>query len=204
MERHGAIDIDRRSETWKREGWSGSEAHDAHFGETRRTEGVERGMGEGTATGTNYREGRTHFREGATDIREGGSDFREGGSTAGQERVIPVVEEDLKLGKREVPGQTVRMYSHVTETPVEERVDLHEERVSVERRPVDRPATELESFKEGSVEVRETREEPVVSKEAGKGGGAGRKGRHQPDGDGARHRPQDRRGCGQGRGKGEP
>jgi stress response protein YsnF len=38
----------------------------------------------------------------------------------------------------------------------------------VERRPVNRPASEadLAAFKEGEMEIRETSEEPVVSKEA--------------------------------------
>jgi len=47
-------------------------------------------------------------------------------------------------------------------------VQLREEHVNVERRPVDQPATEadLAAFKEGEMELRETAEEPVVSKSA--------------------------------------
>src|SRR5205085_5799227 len=43
-----------------------------------------------------------------------------------------------------------------------------DERAKVERRPADRPATEadLAAFKEGTIEVRETVEEPVISKKA--------------------------------------
>ena len=59
----------------------------------------------------------------------------------GQEEVtIPVVEEDLTVGTREVERGHVRIYSRGTEQPVEEAVRLREERVTVERRPVDRPA----------------------------------------------------------------
>jgi stress response protein YsnF len=56
----------------------------------------------------------------------------------------------------------------MTETPVEESVRLREERANVQRRAVDRPATEadLAAFKEGSIEVREMSEEAVVSKSA--------------------------------------
>jgi uncharacterized protein (TIGR02271 family) len=81
---------------------------------------------------------------------------------------IPVVEEELKVGKRVVEQQGVRVQSHVTEQPVEQEVPLREERVTVARRPVDRPlsGTEAEAFKEGTIEVRESREEPVVSKQA--------------------------------------
>jgi uncharacterized protein (TIGR02271 family) len=81
---------------------------------------------------------------------------------------IPVVEEELQVGTRHVERGGVKIYSHVTEQPVEQEVHLRDERVTVERRPVDRPATErdLAAFKEGTIEVTETHEEPVVSKQA--------------------------------------
>jgi uncharacterized protein (TIGR02271 family) len=80
-----------------------------------------------------------------------------------------VVEEELKVGKRVVEqAEGVRVQRHVTEKPVEQEVKLHEERVTVTRQPADRPLSgpEAEAFKEGTVEVRTTREEPVVSKQA--------------------------------------
>jgi hypothetical protein len=42
---------------------------------------------------------------------------------------------------------------------------VHDERVTVERHPVDRPASEADMarFKERTIEVTETDEEPVVS-----------------------------------------
>ena len=59
------------------------------------------------------------------------------------------------------------MRSYVVETPVEEQVALRQERVDVERRPVDRPVTEADRlFQERAVEATETTEEAVVSKEA--------------------------------------
>ena len=68
------------------------------------------------------------------------------------------------------PGRArrVRIYSHVTEQPVEQEVHLRDERVTVERRPVDRPATErdLAAFQEGTIELTETHEEAIVSKQA--------------------------------------
>jgi uncharacterized protein (TIGR02271 family) len=82
--------------------------------------------------------------------------------------VLPVVEEEIKVGKREVERGGVRVYSHVTEKPVEEQVSLREEHARVERRPVNRPATEadLAALKDTSFEVRESAEEAVVSKQA--------------------------------------
>ena len=82
--------------------------------------------------------------------------------------VIPVVEEELAVGKREVQRGGVRVYTHVTERPVEENVNLHEEHVTVDRRPVDRPVTgaDVDNLRDQSFELRETAEEAVVSKDA--------------------------------------
>ena len=81
---------------------------------------------------------------------------------------LEVIQEDLKIGKRTVQRGAVRVHRRITETPVQEQVTLNEERAVVERRPVDRPATaaDLAAFKEGEMEIRETSEEPVVSKTA--------------------------------------
>ncbi|RTZ41101.1 DUF2382 domain-containing protein [Candidimonas sp. SYP-B2681] len=83
----------------------------------------------------------------------------------GEDKAFPVVQEELEVGKRRVQTGAYRVYSRPTETPVSESVNLREERASVERRPVDRPATEAD-LKEGFVEVRETQETPVVQKTA--------------------------------------
>jgi len=53
--------------------------------------------------------------------------------------VIERAEEQIRVGKRESGRGTVRVRSYVVETPVEEQVTLQQERVHVERRPVDRP-----------------------------------------------------------------
>jgi hypothetical protein len=79
-----------------------------------------------------------------------------------------VVEEELQVGKRVVQRGGVRIVQRMSERPVEETVHLREENVHVERHPVSKEATQadLEAFKEGSMELRETAEEPVVSKTA--------------------------------------
>jgi uncharacterized protein (TIGR02271 family) len=80
---------------------------------------------------------------------------------------IPVVEEQLRVGKRAVQQGGVRVYSRVMETPVEEQVTLREEHVTVERRPVDRPIGDVDrAFQERTIEATETAEEAVVAKEA--------------------------------------
>src|SRR5262249_10902362 len=85
-----------------------------------------------------------------------------------EEVAIPVVEEDISIGKREVERGHVRIYSRVKEQPVEESVRLREEKVRVERRPADRPATDadLAAAEQEVIEIAETVEEPVVNKRA--------------------------------------
>ena len=85
-----------------------------------------------------------------------------------EEMVLPVVEEEIAVGKREVERGGVRITSQVTEQPVEAQVKLHEEHVKIDRQTVNRPVTDadLTAFKEGVIEVTETAEEPVVSKQA--------------------------------------
>jgi uncharacterized protein (TIGR02271 family) len=104
--------------------------------------------------------------------RRGGRDVHDraaGTQTATRgDVVIPVVEEDVKIGKRPVDRGTVRVYRHVTERPIEEHLRLREERIRVERRPVDRPISTVprDAFKEETFEVTEMAEEPVVEKRA--------------------------------------
>ena len=81
---------------------------------------------------------------------------------------IKVMEERLRVGKREVAGGAVRVRSYVVERPVEEQVSLHEEHVSVERRPVDRAVTATDAaraFQDRTIEARATSEEAVVAKD---------------------------------------
>ncbi|MBW6425218.1 YsnF/AvaK domain-containing protein [Rhizobium sp. XQZ8] len=86
---------------------------------------------------------------------------------ADNEEVIPVVEEELRIGKREVNNGRVRVRSYVTETPVSESVTLRDENVEVTRRTVDRPLTGNENaFVDRTIEAEEHREEAVVSKDA--------------------------------------
>jgi len=85
-----------------------------------------------------------------------------------RENVLPVVEESLEVGKRQVSGGAVRVVSRVVSRPVSESVELRREEAMVERRPVDRPATEadLAAFQERTVEVTEMAEKAVVNKSA--------------------------------------
>jgi len=83
------------------------------------------------------------------------------------EQSIPVVEETLRVGKRDTSTGRVRVRSYVVETPIEEQVTLRQEHVDVERRAVDRPVTDADRlFEDRTIEATETSEEAVVAKEA--------------------------------------
>lgn len=86
-----------------------------------------------------------------------------------QDVVLPVVEEELQVSKRSVERGRFRVYTRVTERPVEQQVTLRDETVHVERRPVDRAVDLNEAntlFQERSMEATELHEEPVVRKRA--------------------------------------
>ena len=89
------------------------------------------------------------------------------GVTAEQGGTIQLAEEQLVVGKRLVNRGGTRVRRYVVETPVEENVTLHEEKVTLERRPVTdgRPVTDAD-FTDRTIELTETAEEAVVSKTA--------------------------------------
>jgi uncharacterized protein (TIGR02271 family) len=144
LEQSNSVDFDQRQEQWRSEGWQ------AHSG------GSALGMTGGTGTSTGL---------GATSQRN------ESDRTIEEER-IPLVEEELRVGKREVARGGARVRSYVRETPVHEQVNLREEHVSIERRPVDQAlgqdALDRDSdlLRDRTIEMTETAEEAVIGKEA--------------------------------------
>lgn len=105
-------------------------------------------------------------REGRTGRSDYPSDRRT--KTAGSSESIPVVKEELHVGKRVVQRGGVRVYSQVIEEPVEQQVNLRDEKVRVDRQRVDRPVTDADraNLRDQTIEVTETAEEPVVQKTA--------------------------------------
>src|SRR6202045_591944 len=85
----------------------------------------------------------------------------------GGEEVIALSEEQLTVGKRLVNRGTTHIRRFVVETPVEENVTLHSERVSIDRRPASAGArVDDADFTDRTIEVAETDEETVVGKTA--------------------------------------
>lgn len=87
---------------------------------------------------------------------------------ADEKMSVPVVEEELAVGKRSVETGGVRLEKHVTEVPVQENVQLTEEHVTVDRRPVDRELRpgDVGAFQDKTIEMHERAEEAVVQKRA--------------------------------------
>jgi uncharacterized protein (TIGR02271 family) len=134
----GAIDVDERAQQWRTEGWTG---------------GADPQRQPARSTSNNLDAQRA---------------LDKGKVQAGTEGVMDVVQEELQVGKRSVDRGGVRVIQRVSEKPVRELLHLREEHAVVDRRPVDREATaeDLSNFREGTLEVREVAEEPVVSKRA--------------------------------------
>jgi uncharacterized protein (TIGR02271 family) len=138
VERYGPIDIDEHAQQWRGD------------------------------QGSSY-SGAAGMSQQATQQGAGQSSQYQGAQQrAADTQAIPVVREELKIGKRNVERGGVRIYQRVVETPVSETVGLREEHVVVERHEVDRPLTpaDLDAFKETTIELRETAEEAVVEKSA--------------------------------------
>ena len=196
LDDEGTIDIDSREQSWRSEGWSGYDAGAAerlggrssysadNAFATDASYASDKALPDTTLTGTSRADYSSSSMT-AADTTAGystssattgattdygsrdyagakGADLR-----AGDEEVIPVIEEQIRVGKRDVARGRVRVRSYVVETPVSEQVNLREESVQIDRRPVDRALTGAEdAFRDRTIEAEERREEAVVSKDA--------------------------------------
>jgi uncharacterized protein (TIGR02271 family) len=164
LERSEPIDVDERSQSWRESGWQGYQAAPASASGA----GPTAVLREDAASYA----GEAPIASSMADT--GSSSAAAYGSTAAGRSVegedkLQVIEEQLRVGKREVGRGSVRVRSYVTERPVEEQVELQQERVTVERRPVDRelaPGEATAAFQERTIEAVERGEEAVVSKTA--------------------------------------
>lgn len=192
LQRDGAINVDQKIREWEQSGWTGfsSKPHpmgrDANTGAgvSRRSNVSSPGSSRPTTSASEIdampardvdsdQVNRDDLRQSA-QTRRGSSDMaRPDTSRSADLRdrdgvTIPVVEEDLNIGKREVEQGGVRINQRVTEKPVEDSINLREEHVNVERKKVDRPISnaDMAHMKDETIEVTEHREEPVIHKEA--------------------------------------
>ncbi|HEX6289979.1 MAG TPA: YsnF/AvaK domain-containing protein [Herpetosiphonaceae bacterium] len=155
MDRHNVVDIDERGSTYRQSGWSRFDESATPYTDFDRSRTAGTAYGSTTnVSGTDFDTTRTGYS--STNLEHGG------------EAKIPIIEEELRIGKREVEGGGVRVNTRIEETPVNEQVTLREERVDVHRKPVDRPVSDadLANLQEGTFEVRERSEEAIVDKQA--------------------------------------
>ncbi len=145
LESHNPIDIDERA---------------GSYGLTQTT------TDRATLAGASSAAGRTGLATGTATTGLGKSDTLGKVGTTNEGGTIQLSEETLSVAKRVVNKGTTRIRRFVVETPVEQNVSLHDERVTIERHAVTdgRPVTD--SFRDKTIEVTETAEEAVVSKGA--------------------------------------
>ena len=155
MNGNNAVDIDTRGAAYRSSGYTGYNEAAAPYAmeDITRERETYRTASAGTLnTGTLN----TGLNAGATT-----------GTDVQGETVIPIVEEELAVGKRQVQSGGARIHTYVTERPVDASVTLREEHVTVTRQAVDRAVTDADlAFGEKSFEVTETAEVPVVAKSA--------------------------------------
>jgi uncharacterized protein (TIGR02271 family) len=170
LEESNSVDFDERQEQWRGDGWAG------WTGGTMNNQGVASSSPQ-MAAGYNQQQPQQQQAFQAGGQMGGQAPGQMGAQMGGQEsgrtveeQRIPVVEEELRVGKREVNRGGARVRSYVREVPVHEQVSLREEHVDVERRPVSgerlSPADASGLLQERTIEMTETAEEAVVAKEA--------------------------------------
>jgi uncharacterized protein (TIGR02271 family) len=87
-------------------------------------------------------------------------------SLGGERTTVTRSEEEMRVGKREVPAGRVTLHKYVETQPVSQDVELKRETARVERKPVDRPLASGEELGEDSISVPLTEEEAVIEKTA--------------------------------------
>ena len=168
LESSEPIDLDERSASWRQNGWAGYEAGTSSYAGAPATAAYSEGAGlaeadpafapvEPVSTARQQYPG-----EGSQPATS-----PDRSHNLANDDVVQVAEEELRVGKRDVGRGSVRVRSYVTERPVEEQVELRQERVTIERRPVDRAVAPGDAaFTERTIEAVERGEEAVVSKTA--------------------------------------
>lgn len=167
LERGNVVDVEERGSAYRESGWTGyDETADYYDDRSAEEERLRYSPGRTTDTTAGLTGAAAAMRDVNTETTRSG--------TSEREEQIPIVEEQVNIGKRTVERGGVRVRSYVVETPVEEQVRLRDETVTVERRPGGMASSGLggsadvpaDAFRERTIEVTETDEEAVVSKTA--------------------------------------
>ena len=165
VERYGPVDIDEHAQQWSSGAMAGQDSMRMGSAGAQQSAGMSQQSAQPQGAGM---QGAGMTGAGMTGAGMQGTQYQDSQQRAADTQAIPVIQEELKVGKREVQRGGVRIYQRVVETPVNETVGLREEHVNVERHAVDRPVTaaDVNAFQETTIELRESAEEAVVEKTA--------------------------------------
>jgi len=185
LDQYGAVDVDEQAARYGYSGTTGATTSGVGLGASDMGTGsVGMGMGAtnmGMGTTDLTPSGTTSTGMNSVNMNTGAADITTGSTTGSTyndtdvnrnnldtNQAIQVIEENLQVGKREVETGGVRVRSRIVERPVEEHLRLREERINIQRNPVNRPVSDadLNNFREGTIEMTEHAEVPVVNKEA--------------------------------------
>jgi uncharacterized protein (TIGR02271 family) len=176
LDAEGSVNLDEREATWRNEGWMGYQPSNSEAGlaasatsapaAPRPTVPPAASVAPASSqpmTNTAAASAQPMGTAAPTSTAAG----QPRSSSAEKDEAIPVYEEQLRVGKRDVNHGRVRVRSYVVEKPVSEQVNLRNENVQVERKPVDRPVGAADAvFQDRVIEAEEHAEEAIVGKEA--------------------------------------
>lgn len=156
LEQYGPIDLEERHSQYQTSGAYGATSDIAGNGNV-----ADAGLNDVAPTGGVASSGAALGGAGSGDVRSGGN------ASAAAEQVIPLAEEQLELGRRDVDRGTTRVRRYTVSRPVEEHIRLRDEAVSVLRRPVHGdPTVGPDAFTDREISATEIDEEAVIGKTA--------------------------------------
>lgn len=171
MNQYNVVNIDRRGEEYRQAGWTRFDPNaEPYHLTTHATEGSDVTTQVSTtmqpATGEVAQPAMTTVP--SVPVASGRVETTTRSVEQGDRLAVPIIEEQLRVGKREVEAGGVRVYKRVVETPFSEQVTVRDEHVRVERRPVERPVTDadLQKLRQTPLEIRERDQQVVVEKQA--------------------------------------
>jgi len=153
LNKYSPSDVHNEASTWRSEGWSRFDESTTPKPEDVQT--YRSRTSSSTGLGAN------------TPASSSSAATQPSRTTADGKTVLPVVEEQMNVSKREVEKGKVHVYTEVTEKPVSTDVSLRQENVTVERRPADRPVSSTDAaFRDQDIELTEKSEQAVINKSA--------------------------------------
>jgi uncharacterized protein (TIGR02271 family) len=149
--------------------WTAGNAPRTDMGAVEAEDRIEESERAARESGTSREEGRSALREGiekAKDFVKGRPEDRDRDLGPDQERTIPLSEERLNVGKRQVESGGARLRKVVRTETVNQPVELQHEEIEVERVPAQGRSGDAD-FREEEIFIPLRKEVPDVSKEAG-------------------------------------